>query len=119
MLSDLTHDRRYYAYALGALSFAQAQLTVAGVLRSEVSGNPIWSPGGGFKGIFARWAVRFARAHGLSEYAGWFDANVAAIRQQADTRRLVDQDWSQPTGAGTLPAFGCSSAVVMLQVWPR
>lgn len=71
----------------------------------------------GFNGICARWLARFMKDHRLQKrYQSWLQANANAAwnnRRQADN--LAWPRW-QPTPDGLLHAWGCSSAVVLLQV---
>ncbi len=68
--------------------------------------------------MFVRWASIFIRDDHVRGYGPWFRKNVAAVLRHANAAGLVDQDWSRQTGTGTLLAFSCSSAVVLLQWWP-
>ena len=86
-----------------------------GVLRSEGSGRD----GGGFKGIFARWATKFTRDNHITGYDRWFQSNANAAWSHRNASQTIDEDWTVPTGNGRLFAFDCSSAVVMLLVSPR
>jgi predicted alpha-1,6-mannanase (GH76 family) len=112
-LYEATHDRSYLRDGVKALDFTDKHLTAGGILQSEGPGD-----GGGFNGIFARWAVKFTQDAGIHTYDGWFQRNAAAAWQSRNSDTEMDQDWQAPTGAGSLEAFGCSSAVVMLQVSP-
>ena len=90
-------------------------MTTNGILRSE-SGS--WDLGG-FKGIFCRWAMKFVKENGLSAtYLPWFQQNANAAWSRRDSRGLMDQNWSVQTGTGSLYAWWCSAAVVLLQVCP-
>lgn len=117
--ADLLHRSTgkafYYDAALSALSYARNNLTDDdGVLRSEGSG----CDGGGFKGIFTRWATRFTRDNHVTAFDAWFDANAAAAWSHRDAQGLTGEDWSAAASSATLHSFDCSSAVVMLQVGP-
>ncbi len=91
LLYQLTGDRSYYDDALRTLRHARARLTRNGILRSEANGKN--QNGGGFKGIFVRYAVRFARDHHLTEFEPWFALNASAAleaprRSRPDGRGL-------------------------------
>ena len=111
LLYGTTNDTTYHDDARRALEFARTDLTADGVLRKEGIGRD----GGGFKGIFARYAVEFVRHSRNTEYGPWFVLNARAAWQHRDARGLMGQDWSAPTPGGKLHAFDCSSAVVLLQ----
>ena len=95
------------------LRFTHDQLTVDGILVGEGSGD-----GGGFKGIFARWASRFVIHDRLTVYKTWLDDNADTAWARRDARGLIAGDWSLPTPSGTLHALDCSSAVALLQDRP-
>lgn len=122
LLGRLTGDRAYAEDAAQALAFARRELTRDGVLRGEGEG----SDGGGFKGIFARYAVRFVRHHGLADDEAWLQRNAQAAWRRHDARGLIPQEWTGPAPAappapasrrGHGPAaWDASSAVVLLQL---
>lgn len=115
----VTKDRRYYIDALKALSFTRSHLTVGGILKSEISSaRNIWASAGGFKGMFVRWATIFIRDDHVRGYGAWFRRNVTAVRDHINAAGLMNEDWPVRTGSGTLTAFSCSSAVVLLQWYP-
>jgi predicted alpha-1,6-mannanase (GH76 family) len=113
LLFRTTGDAGYADDARRALAFAQTELcTPDGLLREEGIGRD----GGGFKGIFARYAVGFVARGGLTAYTPWLAGNARAAWSHRDARGLMGQDWSEPTTTGTLHAFDASSAVVLLQL---
>jgi len=115
LLCQLTGDRSYYDDALRTLRHTQTDLTDHGILPSEASGSN--ENGGGFKGIFMRYAVRFARDNHLTEFEPWFDLNASAAWIHRDARGLMDQDWAHPTPSGQLLySWDCSAGVVLLEV---
>ena len=111
LLYRTTHAIAYYDDARRALEFAKSDLTTDGVLREEGVGRD----GGGFKGIFVRYAVDFVRHNRVTTHGPWFDLNSRAAWSHRDARGLMDQDWSSPTSSGKLHAFDASSTVVLLQ----
>ena len=116
LLYRATHDRRYYDDALRALRHAQEALTVNGILRNESNGRN--GNLGGFKGIFARWAVRFTTDNHVHEFDAWFRDNADAAWSQRNARGLMGSAWTTKTPTGRLRAFDCSSGVVMVIVAP-
>ena len=114
LLYDATGRRVYYDEAMRALQYAHDDLTTDGILRSEGAGGD----GGGFKGIFIRWATRFTRHYGVVTFDSWFDANADVAWTHRNAQGLTGQDWTALTQPKRLHSFDCSSAVVMLQARP-
>ena len=114
LLYDATGKHSYYDEAMQALRYTRDALTTGGTLRSEGSGGD----GGGFKGIFIRWATRFTRHHGIVTFDPWFTLNADAVWAHRNARGLTGQDWAALTQPAHLHSFDCSSAVVMLQARP-
>jgi predicted alpha-1,6-mannanase (GH76 family) len=76
--------------------------------------------GGGFNGIGARWIARFMRDRSeQATFEPWLQKNAEAAWQ---ARRASDNlswcRWPEPTPPGRRYSWGCSSAVVILQVAP-
>jgi predicted alpha-1,6-mannanase (GH76 family) len=74
--------------------------------------------GRGFNGIGVRWIARFMRDCGEdATFEPWLQKNAEAAWQ---ARRVSDNlvwcRWPQPTPEGRRASWGCSSAVVMMQV---
>ena len=72
----------------------------------------------GFNGICARWIAQFMNERGAQAiFEPWLQKNADAAW---NARRLADGlswcRWPQPTPPGTRYSWGCSSAVVLLQV---
>jgi predicted alpha-1,6-mannanase (GH76 family) len=75
---------------------------------------------GGFNGIAVRWIARFVKDRGeQAAFDPWLQKNAEAAWQ---ARRLSDNlswcRWPQPTPTDLRYSWGCSSAVVILQVVP-
>ncbi len=116
LLYQATGRRTYVGDALRALEYTQAGLTVHGGILPREAGGPD-SNGGGFKGIFCRWAVGFVRDNHISSFDGWFQRNADSAWSNRDARGLMGPVWWRPTSPGLLYAWDCSSAVVLLQVF--
>lgn len=76
--------------------------------------------GGGFNGIGVRWIARFMKDRGeQAAFEPWLQKNAEAAWQ---ARRSADNlswcRWPQPTPDGPRYSWGCSNAVVILQVVP-
>lgn len=74
--------------------------------------------GGGFNGIAARWIARHMRDQKQEElFEPWLRKNAeAAWTARRASDGLCWNRWPQPTPEGTRHSWGCSSAVVLLQV---
>ncbi len=114
LLHAATGQRSYYDDALRTLQASRKDLTANGILRSESLGNN--SNGGGFKGIFCRWAVRFAYDNHITAFNGWFTRNAETAWAHRNLRDLMGQDWPHLTGNGPLYSFDCSCGVVLMEV---
>ena len=113
LLYQFTGRRSYYEDALRTMRHTRADLTHQGILQSEATGGN--ENGGGFKGIFVRYAVRFARGNHLSEFEPWFALNATAAWTHRTAQDLIGQDWAHPTPAGLLYSWDCSAGVVLLE----
>jgi hypothetical protein len=74
--------------------------------------------GGGFNGIGMRWIARFVKDRGeQATFESWMQKNAEAAW---NARRSLDNlswcRWPQPTPEDRRFSWGCSSAVVTLQV---
>lgn len=110
------HDSNTYAiyreYARRTLDFTINNLCVDGILTNEGSGD-----GGGFKGIFCRWATGFIRSNRLTEYYQWLQRNAQTAWDHRNPSNLCGPDWLR-IPSGTIHSFDASSAVVLFQVCP-
>jgi predicted alpha-1,6-mannanase (GH76 family) len=112
-LGQLTGARSYAVDARRALAYTRTHLTRRGILQSD--GGLANQDTGGFKGIFARWAVRFTRDQKITAFDPWFRRNAGAAWARRNVRGLMGQDWTMPTGNGLLYSWDCSAAVAMLE----
>ena len=73
---------------------------------------------GGFNGIGVRWIARFMKDRGeQATFEPWLQKNAEAAWQARRTSdNLSNGQWPQPTPPGTRYSWGCSSAVVIMQV---
>ncbi len=105
-----THDDAYLDDAGHAMEFTRTDLTAGGLLHGERGGD-----GGGFKGVFARYAGDYLRHDPTRTYEGWLAQNASAAWSHRNARGLMGQDWAAPASKGELRAFDASSAVVLLE----
>jgi predicted alpha-1,6-mannanase (GH76 family) len=111
LLERYTGAECYRRDGLRALAYARRCLSRNGVLRSEGAGGD----GGGFKGIFVRWAVRYTRDNNVPSASAWLSQNAMTAWASRNARGLMDEDWISRTREGPQSSFDCSSAVVLLQ----
>jgi len=111
LLSRATADAAYARQARDSIAYARDELTKDGVLAGEGEGGD----GGGFKGIFARYAGDYLRHDPSREFEDWLGVNADVAWSHRDSRDLMGQEWTSQTTDGGLHAFDASSAVVLQQ----
>jgi predicted alpha-1,6-mannanase (GH76 family) len=97
-----------------AATFAMTELCRDGYLPpSGESGD-----GGGFNGICARWIARYMKERGeQAAFEPWLQKNAeAAWKSRRPSDNLSWCRWPEPTPWDRRYSWGCSSAVVILQV---
>lgn len=103
----------YYQDAILTAKYTQNSMTSGGILPEYGSGSDL----SGFNGIFARWMARFAKDQNLwSAYGPWLTTNANAAWSVRNTNNLAWQNWKTPTGTNVPGDWGCSAAVVVMQV---
>lgn len=105
----------YYQDAILAAKRTQNNMTTAGVLPEWGSNSDL----SGFNGIFIRWMGRFAKEQNLwAAYGPWLGTNANAAWSVRNTNNLSWQKWrtQTPDVSSELDNWGCSAAVVALQV---
>ncbi len=122
----LTYNQGTFVGAANLLGFTNEARLAATFTMNELCRDGYMPPadesgdGGGFNGIGARWIARFMKDRGEeATFEPWLQKNAEAAWQ---ARRISDNlcwcRWPQPTPEGTRYSWGCSSAVVILQVVP-
>ncbi len=114
LLYRVTKQQSYRTDAVNAIQFARNSLTNGGVLRDDGSGD-----GGGFKGIFMRYAVTFTQRQQIGDFDDWFRQNAAAAWSKRDSRGLMGHDWMNRASDTRLVSFDASAGVVALQMVAR
>jgi predicted alpha-1,6-mannanase (GH76 family) len=105
----------YYQDAILAGKRAQNNMTTAGILPQWSSNTDL----SGFNGIFARWMARFAKDQNLwASFGPWLGTNANAAWSVRNTNDLAWQKWRTPTpnSGSEIGNWGCSAAVVIMQV---
>jgi len=113
LLYGVTREKPFYGDALHALSYTQAHLTQGGILQNDSTQAD--QDSGGFKGIFARWALTFTRDNSISRFDSWFRLNADTAWSERNSGGVVGWDWRAKTGTGRLYSWDCSSAVAMME----
>ncbi len=116
LLYRATHNKQYLSDGIKALAFTRSSMAHGGVLPAEAGGNGNLF---GFKGIFSRWAVWFARQNHLATFDPWFRLNAAAVWRHRNAQGLIGPDWSQTMPTSAMDSWGASSAVVLLEALAR
>ena len=104
----------YTNEAMLAATFTMNQLCRDGMLPAAGEEGD----GGGFNGIAVRWIARFmGDHHAQAIFEPWLQKNAeAAWRSRRSSDNLSWCRWPDPTPPGRRYSWGCSSAVVILQV---
>lgn len=105
----------YYQDAILAEKFAQNSICSSDGIYPEYGSGDF----GGFNGILARWAARFAKDQNLWACFGpWLISNGNAAWNVRNTNNLSWEKWKTPTPAGTnvLASWDCSDTVIIMQV---
>ena len=113
LLYRATHNKRYLDDVTGAITYTRDVMARGGVLPAEAGGNGNLF---GFKGIFSRWAVGFARQNHITTFDPWFRLNATAAWSHRNNRGLIGPDWTQTMPTSAMDSWGASSAVVLLEV---
>jgi hypothetical protein len=102
----------YRRDALLALTYARDGIAAGGVLSAEAV-RPATDMGG-FKGIFARWAVWFTRSARIGSLDAWLRLNATAAWSHR-ARGLTTWNWTGAPASRSLYAWDCSSMPAMLE----
>jgi predicted alpha-1,6-mannanase (GH76 family) len=122
----LTYNQGTFVGAANFLGFTNEARLAANFTMNQLCRDGYLPPGGengdggGFNGIGVRWIARFMKDRGeQAAFEPWLQKNADAAWQ---ARRSPDNlswcRWPQPTPEGQRYSWGCSSAVVIMQVVP-
>jgi predicted alpha-1,6-mannanase (GH76 family) len=114
LLYRVTGLPNYYQDALLVGKYTQKNMSsAAGILPEYSSGNDL----SGFNGIFCRWIARYAKDQRLwTAFGPWLGTNANAAWSIRNSTNLAWQKWATPMGTNAPDAWGCSAAVVVMQV---
>jgi hypothetical protein len=104
----------YYQDALLVGKYTQTSMSsAAGILPEYSSGTDL----SGFNGIFCRWMARFAKDQNVwPAFGPWLTTNANAAWSVRNGNNLAWQKWATPLGTNVPGDWGCSAAVVVMQV---
>jgi predicted alpha-1,6-mannanase (GH76 family) len=120
----LTYNQGTFVGAANLLGFTNEARLAAKFTMMELSKDGYLPPGrengdgGGFNGIGVRWIAKFMNDRGeQATFEPWLQKNAEAAWK---ARRVSDNlswcRWPEPTPEGERTSWGCSSAVVIMQV---
>ncbi len=120
----MTYNQGTFVGAANLLGYTNEARLAATFTMNELCKDGYLPPagergdGGGFNGICVRWIARFMKDRGQQDtFEPWLQKNAEAAWQ---ARRLSDDlswcRWPQPTPSDRRYSWGCSSAVVIMQV---
>ncbi|MDB6135332.1 MAG: hypothetical protein JWM59_3575 [Verrucomicrobiales bacterium] len=124
---SFSYNQGTFAGAAHLLGYYQDAGLAAAFTMNVLCRNGGWLPGGnergdggGFNGIGVRWISKFVKDRNeQGAFAPWLRKNAEAAwtaRRAADN--LCWNRWPRPTPEGLRFSWGCSSAVVLLQMIP-
>jgi predicted alpha-1,6-mannanase (GH76 family) len=113
-LYQITGLPNYYQDAILAGKYTQNSMSsAAGIMPQYSSGTDL----SGFNGIFARWMARFAKDQNVwPAFGPWLTTNANAAWSLRNSNNLAWQKWATPLGTNVPGDWGCSAAVVVMQV---
>jgi predicted alpha-1,6-mannanase (GH76 family) len=120
----LTYNQGTFVGAANFLGYTNEARLAALYTMNQLCRDGYLPPGGeggdfgGFNGIGVRWIARFTKDRGeQATFEPWLQKNAdAAWQSRRSSDNLSWCRWPQPTPEGERYSWGCSSAVVILQV---
>ena len=120
----LTYNQGTFVGAANLLGYTNEARLATTFTMKELCRDGYLPPGGengdsgGFNGIGVRWIVRYMKDRGeQAAFEPWLQKNAeAAWQARRSSDNLCWCRWPQPTPEGLRYSWGCSSAVVILQV---
>ncbi|WP_152393307.1 glycoside hydrolase family 76 protein [Paenibacillus guangzhouensis] len=116
LLYKKTGTTSYYNDALLSANFTKNNMTAPGtdVLRTEEATPD--QPG--FKGIFARYAARFAVEYNLSDIISWLQNNANTVYNHRNSLGITYHHFPEFLTTSTTSSWGASGGAVLMQVVP-
>jgi len=113
LLYKKTNDRSYYNDANGAMTFAKNHFCHPGT--KILAGEDFCKDALGFKGIFIRYASKFAREYKLNEYTDWLRENAKTVYENKRADGLTYTNFNFKCPDGSIAAWGATPGVIIMQ----
>lgn len=114
MLYEYTKDEKYLEDGKLTADYTMKNMFENGVMSSEENGDDL----PGFKGILARWMGYYIKVSWDEDYNDWLTKNAKVAWNNRNSSGVIWTQWAQKTDDQFYTAWGCSSAVSMLQNCP-
>lgn len=114
-------NSNYRKDASDAVNWARNNLAgshAAGILNDEYNSGDGGNDSAGFKGIFARWAAKYANAANDDSIKNWLTSNANAAWQYRNSFGVTWGQWWHRTPDDYVTAWECSPALAMTQSAP-
>ena len=121
LLFQNTGNASYRTDASLAVNWARSNLTgqhVADILNDEYDGGNGGGDPGGFKGIFVRWAAKYAAVANDASIKSWLTKNADAAWSYRNSNGVSWGQWWRRTPDGYVTSWECSPALAVTQVAP-
>lgn len=121
LLYQNTGTTSYKTSASLAVNWAKNNLTgqhTAGILNDEYDSNGGNGDPPGFKGIFVRWAAKYANATSDTSIKNWLTNNANAAWSFRNSSGVSWAQWWQRTSDSYVTSWECSSALAVTQDAP-
>jgi predicted alpha-1,6-mannanase (GH76 family) len=113
LLYKKTNDISYYNDANTAMAFAMRKFTHP---NTTILQNEDWcSDSMGFKGIFIRYASKFAREYNLNVYTNWLRENAKTVYANKRGDGLTFTNFNFKCPDGSIPAWSATPGVIIMQ----
>ena len=111
MLYEYTKEGTYLDEARKIARYTRDNMFKGGVINNEDGGNDL----PGFKGIFARYARKYATEGKQNDLNDWLKLNAKAAWNNRNSQDIIQTKWGTRTSeTGKGHAFGASTAVSLL-----
>jgi predicted alpha-1,6-mannanase (GH76 family) len=113
LLYKKTNDRSFYNDANGAMTYAKNNFCYPG---TKILSNEDWCADSlGFKGIFIRYASRFAKEYKLSEYTNWLRENAKTVYENRRADGLTYTNFNFKCPQDSIAAWAATPGVIIMQ----